>query len=391
MGRLLRHAGITAAAALLAVPATATAAPRLKAPKAAATGTRVATTAEGFAPFSRVLLEARRRGAWKPVDQARTGRSGRARLAFRANRRGRHTLRARWGVIETPKRVVRVRHVTLAAVGDINLGDGPRAVMRYRGVRYPWRNVAPTLRSADIAFGNLECAVSRRGRAVPKMYNFRGGPKALRASARFAGLDVVNLANNHAGDYGRTALLDTIRFSRRFGLTPVGAGRDLEAARRPQIVSHLGLRIGFVGFSDILPYSFAATSGRPGTAFASPSAIRRGVRRARRKSDVVIATFHWGTERVHTPTARQRWFARIALKAGATAVIGAHPHVLQPTKRVGRHRLVAYSLGNFIWSSGSGATASTGILRLRLSARGVEHSRLLRARIVNAQPRLRNP
>ena len=277
--------------------------------------------------------------------------------------------------------------MTLAAVGDINLGDGPRAVMRLRGVRYPWRNVAPTLRRADVAFGNLECAVSRRGRPVPKLYNFRGRPAALRAAARYAGLDVANLANNHAGDYGRGALLDTLRHARRFGITPVGAGRDLAAARRSRIVSRLGLRIGFVGFSDILPLSFAATPTRPGTAFASPRAIRRGVRRARDRADVVVATFHWGVERASYPTARQRLFARIALRAGAAAVIGAHPHVLQPRRRTGR-RLVAYSLGNFIWSAGSTATARTGILRLHLSGRGVERSRLLRARIVAAQPRL---
>jgi poly-gamma-glutamate capsule biosynthesis protein CapA/YwtB (metallophosphatase superfamily) len=282
---------------------------------------------------------------------------------------------------------VRFRHVTLAAVGDINLGDGPRAVMRFRGVRYPWQKVAPTLRRADVAFGNLECAVSRRGHAVPKMYNFRGRPRALRAAARFAGLDVANLANNHAGDYGRRALMDTIRHSRRFGITPVGAGRNLKAARRPRVITRLGLRIGFVGFSDILPLSFAATRDRPGTAFASTRAIRRGVRRARRRAHVVVATFHWGVERSHHPTARQRLFARTALRAGATAVIGAHPHVLQPRRRRGR-RLVAYSLGNFIWAAGSPATASTGILRLSLSAHGVESSRFLRAQIVAAQPRL---
>jgi poly-gamma-glutamate synthesis protein (capsule biosynthesis protein) len=282
---------------------------------------------------------------------------------------------------------MRFRHVTLAAVGDINLGDGPRTVMRYRGIRYPWRDVAPTLRRADVAFGNLECAVSRRGRPVSKLYNFRGRPAALRAAARFAGLDVVNLANNHAGDYGRVALLDTIRHARRFGITPVGAGRNLAAARRPRVVSRLGLRIAFVGFSDILPLSFAATPTRPGTAFASPPAIRRGVRRARRRADVVVATFHWGVERARDPTARQRLFARIALRAGASAVIGAHPHVLQPRRRIGR-RVIAYSLGNFVWTAGSAATARTGIYRLKLSARGVERSRLLRARIVAAQPRL---
>lgn len=373
--------------AALAAPGSAAAAPRLLAPDAAATATAVHLRATGFAPYTRVTLELRRDGSWVRIRRARTGGRGRAPLAFGPRPAGRYALRVRGGGETSRTRVVRVRHVTLAAVGDINLGDGPRAVMRSRGVRYPWRDVAPTLRRADLAFGNLECAVSRRGRPVPKQYNFRGGPSALRATARFAGLDVLNLANNHTVDYGRRALLDTIRFTRGFGMTPVGAGRNVAAARRPRVVRRLGLRIAFVGFSDRLPLSFFATATRPGTSFASVPLIRRGVRRARRRADVVVATFHWGDELARHPTARQRLFARTAMRAGATAVIGAHPHVLQPRVRRGR-RITAYSMGNFVFSTGRGATSRTGILMLRLSGRGVESSRLRRATIVGTQPRL---
>ena len=259
--------------------------------------------------------------------------------------------------------------------------------MRLHGFRYPWTSVAPVLRRADVASGNLECGVSRRGDAVPKEFNFRGPPGALRPVARYAGFDVLNLANNHVGDYGRTALLDTVRNVRRHGMRAVGAGGSLASASAPRIVRRLGLRIAFVGFSNILPASFFAGPARAGTQPASLPAIGRGVRRARRRADVVIATFHWGVERAGRENGRQRAFAAAALRAGASAVIGAHPHVLQPIRRRGR-RLTAYSLGNFVFSSGGGATSRTGILRLRLSARGVEGSRLRRARIENARPRL---
>ena len=70
-------------------------------------------------------------------------------------------------------------------------------------------------------------------------------------------------------------------------------------------------------------------------------------------------------------------------------MIGAHPHVLQPRRRVGR-RIVAYSLGNFVFSTSGGATSETGVLRLRLSGRGVEGMRLVRGHIFAAQPRLRS-
>jgi poly-gamma-glutamate synthesis protein (capsule biosynthesis protein) len=262
--------------------------------------------------------------------------------------------------------------------------------MDARGALWPWQGVAPTLRRADIAFGNLECAISNRGAPVPKQFHFRGRPDRLRQVVRFAGLDVLNLANNHTGDYGSSALLDTVRAVRDGGALPVGAGATLAAARRPHVVSRLGLRVGFVGFSDIGPTSFAAGPGRPGTSFASAQAIAEGVRAARRRSDVVVATFHWGVERATSENARQRAFAAAALAAGAVAVIGAHPHVLQPIRRPdgGRRQLIAYSLGNFVWAAGSPVTRATGILRVRLSGRGVEGSKLLRARIEGTRPRL---
>jgi poly-gamma-glutamate synthesis protein (capsule biosynthesis protein) len=221
---------------------------------------------------------------------------------------------------------------------------------------------------------------------VEKQYTFRGSPSALRQVVRFAGLDVLNLANNHVGDYGTPALLDTVRAVRASGARPVGAGATLAAARRPVVVRRLGLRVAFAGFSDIGPASFFAGPSSPGTSFADAAAIDAAVRIARRRADVVVATFHWGVERDPAENARQRGFATAALRAGAAAVIGAHPHVLQPIRRPSATTVIAYSLGNFVWSAGSGSSSSTGILRLRLSARGVEGVRLRPARIVATRP-----
>lgn len=283
---------------------------------------------------------------------------------------------------------MRTRPVLLAAVGDINLGDGPGALIEALGPRYPWTGTAPMLRGADIAFGNLECAVSTRGSPVPKQFNFRGRPSAVRAMAAYAGFDVLNLANNHAGDYGTQALLDTVATVRRVGMQAVGAGGSLASAAAPRTVERLGLRVGFVGFSNMLPTSFYAGPNRAGTQPATPELIQAGVRRARKTADIVVATFHWGVERSTTEAPRQVAFANTALAAGADAVIGAHPHVLQPIRRVGRRRLVAYSLGNFVFGASSPLTARTGILRLKLSAGGVEGHRLVPATIHASRPTL---
>ncbi len=363
---------------------------RLMAPLRRALGARLGLVGEGAAPGTRVLIEQRRGSRWLAVGAAVS--DGGARFRFEWRRppvRSRLVVRARvaGGAGTTPIRV-RTRTITLASVGDINLGDGVGAIMGTLGPKYPWFGVARTLRRADVAFGNLECSVSSRGRAVVKAFTFRGPPPWLRVVHNFAGLDVVNLANNHTGDYGPLAAADTVRWVRRSKMLGVGAGYSARDAARPRVIERLGLRIAFVGFSDIGPRWFAAGGHSPGTQFASFGAIQRGVAAARRVGDVVIATFHWGVERSTTPTGRQAAFAKAALDAGATAVIAAHPHVLQPIVRPRRHRLIAYSLGNFVWAAGSGFTARTGILTLQLSTRGVEHAAFRRATIVNTQPRL---
>lgn len=383
----------TASAQQPGPPATPAAVPlSLHAPALRAAGVAIPLTVRGVPPAATIelqrLVAARR---WVTIKTAVADATGTTRLTYEPQRRNRrHRLRAAVGGVASPALTVSTRDVTLAAFGDSNFGDGVGAVMDSRGPLWPWRGVAATLRRADIAFGNLECAISTRGAAVPKQFNFRGRPGHLVKVVRYAGLDVLNLANNHAGDFGTLALLDTVRAVRRAGAMPVGAGATLAAARRPQILTRLGLRIAFVGFSDIGPASFFAGAKRPGTSNATFPAIAASVRAARRRADVVVATFHWGVERSTTENARQRAFAQAALHAGATAVIAAHPHVLQPIRRVGgaRHQLIAYSLGNFVWSAGSALSSSTGILRVGLSGRGVESHRLLRARIERTRPRL---
>lgn len=311
---------------------------------------------------------------------------------MRVRSRGRLALRIRsdgGDVSEVTE--VDVRPLVLAAGGDVNLGDVPGRLIAERGTGYPWASVGPLLRAADLAFVNLECAVSRRGRPETKRFTFRGTPQALAGARRSAGLDVLNLANNHAGDFGRTALLDTIAHARQDGMVAVGAGADDDAAYAPRIVERLGLRVAFVGFSEILPFDFRAGPGRPGTAWAFPGRVRDAAREASRRADVVIATFHWGTERDTSPSPAQRSLARLALGAGATAVIGAHPHVLQPVERAGAGRLVAYSLGNFVFGAHSPGTERTGVLLLALGARRVLDHRLVRARIQAGRPLLSRP
>jgi len=363
---------------------------KLRGPAELATGLPIPLTGSGAEPAAHVRLERRTARRWVPVARTAASSEGRFAFTYRPHRRAaRYILRVSTTALRSDPHVTATRLVTFAAVGDVNLGDVPGQGIAQFGAAWPWLSVGPVLRHADLALANLECAVSLRGAAVEKAFRFRGLPSSLQAAAHTGGLDVVNLANNHSGDFGTQAFMDTLRNAHRFGLATSGAGYTLRGALTGQVLTRLGLRVAVVGFSAIGPFSFATTGARPGTAWATPGNVRTAVRAAGRTADVVIATFHWGIERDTQPSSEQRQLARVALDAGAAAVIGAHPHVLQPIRRPAPHRLVAYSLGNFVFGAHSPGTASTGILTLGLGADGVQTHRFRRATIASGRPILR--
>jgi poly-gamma-glutamate synthesis protein (capsule biosynthesis protein) len=279
-----------------------------------------------------------------------------------------------------------VRPLVLAAAGDVTPGEGVSATVDREGEAYPWTGVARVLRKADIATVNLEGAISERGvAAAGKEYHFRGGPGLLRGAAQVAGIDLVTVANNHSLDYGREAFLDTLAAAHAAGLKTVGGGATIDLARRPAILEAGGLRIAVLGYSDVRPLGFDAGPDWAGTAPADPYAIATDVAAARRRADLVVVWFHWGHELEQTPDGQQQALAAAALDAGASVVLGAHPHVLQPIARRGR-TLVAWSLGNFVFPSGRPQTRSTGVLLTTLDAHGVTGFRLARATIHGFRP-----
>jgi poly-gamma-glutamate capsule biosynthesis protein CapA/YwtB (metallophosphatase superfamily) len=334
------------------------------------------------APHGAALLVESRSGdgSWHPFATASSDSHGDFAIRGRVLAQpGRIEVRARDPRAGTTAPIpITVRPLRLAAVGDINLSDSPAD---------PWQGTGKALKSADLAFGNLESAVSTRGEPFPKQYNFRANPAALASLRRNSGIDVLNLANNHVGDYGPDATVDTVRDVERLGMKAVGAGPNLRRALAPQIVKRLGLRVAFVGFSEIAPIEFAAALGHPGTAWARPDRIAAAVQAARRKADVVVVTFHWGIERQTLESERQRQLADVAVRNGAQVVIGAHPHTLQPVRRQGG-AIVAYSLGNFVFAAQSPETTATGILELDLTAEGVTRGEWRPARISGGSPLL---
>lgn len=241
--------------------------------------------------------------------------------------------------------------VKLALAGDTMLGRGvARELERGRGARLVDADVVAIARQADLCILNLECCISERGEPWPdprKPFFFRAPPHAVETLASL-GVDCVTLANNHALDYGAEALIDTFRHLREGGIAWVGAGRDLDEARRPQLLEAGALRLAVAGVSDH-PKGFAAAPGRPGIAHADlrrsgvPEWLGALAGAAGLEADAVLLTPHWGPNMAPAPQPYVRRAAEALVEAGATLVVGHSAHLFQGVS--GR---VLFDLGDFL-------------------------------------------
>lgn len=251
--------------------------------------------------------------------------------------------------------------LTIAAVGDIMLGHRAEPYLEREGPAYFFRNVLPVLQQGQVVIGNLESPVSNRGSAVPdKKFTLRVGRKAVDA-LHAAGIRVVTLANNHILDFGPPALQDTLTALAEGGILHSGAGMDLEDARQPAMLRTRGRTLAFLSYSLTFPVEFYASPGRPGTAPGYKDFVRHDIEKVRPKADLVIVSFHWGAELMTAAKTYQRELGRLAVDWGADLVLGHHPHVLQELELY-RGRLIAYSLGNFVFGSESSRTNDSIIL-----------------------------
>ena len=228
------------------------------------------------------------------------------------------------------------------------------------------------LKDADIAMVNLECPVTTRGHKVEKPFNFRMNPRFLTALLN-TGINIVNIANNHIFDYGSEGLFDTISYLDSIGIQHVGGGRTKAEAQQPVIIDVRGVRIGFLAYYGGGEAPTATKSG-PGVARRDIGLIGSTIRtlKTRDSVDFVVVNLHWGTEKADSPDGSQRMFAHQVIDAGADALIGHHPHVLQGIERY-KKGVIVYSLGNFIFGGNNRSTYDTGLFEIRLANDSVEY------------------
>ena len=218
--------------------------------------------------------------------------------------------------------------ITLAFAGDVHFTG--RTIKLLRNPATAFGPITTLLKSADLTIVNLETAVTSRGKPQPKFYHFRTRPAAFTA-LRDAGIDIANMANNHVLDYGRIGLSDTLAAARRAHFPVLGIGDNAAAAWSPYVVTVKGVRIAFMGVSQVaeLASSWVATNRRSGEANSiNLHRTLAAVRAARKVADVVIVIMHWGTEGQACPDANQLALAPKLAKAGATVIVGSHAHML---------------------------------------------------------------
>lgn len=259
--------------------------------------------------------------------------------------------------------------VDLAFTGDVLFPDYLLNAYDKEGISgIISENALDVLREADIAMINQEFPFSTVGEAmVDKEYTFRIAPSRVEVLNEL-GVDIVTLANNHALDYGNTALLETLSVLSESDIAYVGAGENLEKAKELKIMDVNGVKVGFLGASRVIPVAgWNATSGSPGmfTTY-DPTALVEEITKAKEICDVVIVYVHWGIERNERPEAYQRDLAFQYIDAGADMVVGSHPHVMQGIEYY-EGKPIIYSLGNFIFNN---STQKTGILKAGIKETG---------------------
>ncbi|MFO6454135.1 MULTISPECIES: CapA family protein [unclassified Aeromicrobium] len=263
--------------------------------------------------------------------------------------------------------------VTLAFAGDVHFEDRlARVVRRSDSTLGPLSTV---LQDADVAVVNLETALTSRGSPTRKeletpsaRYWFRAPAAALDVLDR-SGVDVVSMANNHAGDYGGVGLRDALRAGRRGPVSIVGIGEDAAEAFRPWEEEVRGVRVAVLAADASTRESrtpiWAAGPTWGGIAAARVPRTERlleAVRDVAGRADIVAVYLHWGVEGSTCATEDQVTLAHELADAGADVVVGAHSHTLLGSGLLG-DTYVNYGLGNFHWYHGR--NADTGVLRLR--------------------------
>ena len=291
------------------------------------------------------------------------------------------------------KDAVSPEQVTITFAGDVLFDENYAIMGNVIGNGDIANGVLPSLlaemKSADIMMLNNEFPYSDRGTPTKdKKFTFRAKPATV-SYLNAMGVDIVSLANNHAYDYGETAFMDTMNILEEASVTYVGAGRNLQEARRPVYYIINNMKIAFVAATQIEKMDNPDTKGATDSSAGvfrcwNGDNLLETVREAKENSDFVIVYLHWGNENETVTDWAQEKQAAEVVAAGADLIIGAHPHCLQRISIV-QGVPVMYSLGNFWFNS---KTVDTGMIKVTLNQNGLQSYQFIPCKQTGSQTML---
>ena len=252
--------------------------------------------------------------------------------------------------------------------GDILLDRGVRRVINQHGVDHLFSDgIDSVFRSAQVVVGNLECPATKIDAPVFKQYIFRGEPEWLEALKRH-GITHLNLANNHSIDQGREGLIDTYQNILAAGMTPLGAGENMQQAAAPVLLASAPRKVWLVPSLRLALENYAYLPDKPCVSQEPMDSLLQRVFRLRQADStaVIIVSLHWGGEHTLEPVPRQRHDAHMLIRAGADVLICHHTHTLQTVEDYHGHKIY-YSIGNFIFDPTKPMNARACIVRLTIT------------------------
>jgi poly-gamma-glutamate synthesis protein (capsule biosynthesis protein) len=266
----------------------------------------------------------------------------------------------------TPEAKIEDSKALIYAVGDIMLDRGVKYMVYKYGngdYKFPFKNIADYFKSTDILFGNLESQISDKGNKIGTVNSFRVEPKAIEG-LKYAGFNVLSVANNHSFDYNTAALEDSFNRLKEAGIEYVGGGFNREEAFKLKIIEKNGIKIGFLAYCSIGAKGWVATGNMAGIAFITEEdmeEIKSDISKAKEQVDVLFVSSHFGDEYQAEQNESQITMYRAFIDAGADIVLGHHPHVVQPIEEYA-NGWIAYSLGNFVFDQGFSEETMKGLL-----------------------------
>jgi len=275
--------------------------------------------------------------------------------------------------------------------GDVFLARQTHLSIEEYDYDWPLNNISDWIESADFNLINLECVISNKGRPCFKgeksPYYFRARPDMINILSE-SGIEIITGANNHAGDYGDEALLEEMNILDQACIGYVGIGRNLSESRGCKIFKAGNITIGLIGI-DMTQSTSKAKENQPGTNWLDEEdidnaveVVQNEVNKARRFSDIVFLTIHWGANGKSEPTENRRKLAsRFIREAEVDCILGHSAHLFQGVEIIDE-KPVIYDAGNLLLDyNGEDWYHKSLLFKLRLEKQGVTEIELLPIRL----------